>query len=201
MKVLIAFLLVFPGMPVFLSAQPDVVSGSSGAIFDPVAKDSISYTVQFEGSEQYRNLGAEEFCGMTFPGIDAPWSGNTSEIVTVVYTFTKPLFSVDVMLGYVGMRNEKAREQFKFTTDTGDPSLEVDPGTCAKWEVAGNTTISPNVEGAFVAIVHVTSAIPFTVLKIISGDNSQNGGSCYALSKAGAKIAQMNSTPYVKKPE
>lgn len=167
------------------NAQCNIVSGTSGTIQDSASTTSVSYTVAVSGAASFNNIPGSTLCGFTFPGISAPWSGNSDSLGTVTYTFSAPITSVNVFIAYVGTTGQTNPESFIFTTNSSVPVLTVDAGTCAAWTVMGNQITSPSVINALNSIATVSSVTPFTTLSIVSGTNSSvNGGSSYGLCDA-----------------
>jgi hypothetical protein len=169
-----------------LNAQCNIVSGMSGTVHDSASSISVSYNVTLTTGASLTNLGQFFACGILFPSIMAPWSGNSNVIDTVTYTFSSPITSIDVVVGYVGVTGLIAPESFIFTTNGSLPVLTVDSGTCEAWIVSGNEITSPSIINGLNAIVTVVAALPFTDLCIISGsfNSSFNGGSSYGLCDA-----------------
>jgi len=197
---LILILLAFLKWSNFANAQCNIVSGSSGSIFDAALSNSVNYTVSVSGAASFLTFSTETACGLTFPGINAPWSGNTNSLGTVTYTFSEPINSVKVFLAYVGTNTQTNPESFVFNTNGGLPTLSVDPGTCVAWTINGNQITSPTILNAVNSIVTVLSETPFTTLDIISGTNSGiNGGSSYGLCNSSLVTAINNSreNPYL----
>lgn len=184
----------------FANAQCNIVSGSSGSIHDGALSSSVNYTVSVSGAASFLTFGTETACGLTFPGINAPWSGNTNSLGTVTYTFSEPINSVKVFLAYVGTNTQTNPESFVFTTNGGLPTLSVDPGICIAWTINGNQITSPTILNAVNAIVTVLPNAPFTKMSITSGTNSGiNGGSSYGLCDASlvTSINNPRENPYL----
>ena len=169
----------------FVNAQCSLVSGTSGVVQNAGGTVSVNYTCTVSGATIFYNLGTFIACGVSFPGIDAPWSNNTNVLGTATYTFSTPIYAIDVVIGYVGVTGQIQPETFTITTNGSIPSLTVDSGTCAAWTTAGNVITSPSVPGGINSIVRVSSFTPFTTLSILSGANSSStGGSSYGLCSA-----------------
>jgi hypothetical protein len=168
-----------------LKAQCSAVSGMSGTVHNSDSSISVNYTVALTNGASFINLGAATACGFTFPGIIAPWCGNTDVIDTVTYTFSPAITSIDVFVAYVGVSGFIKQESFAFITNGSTPTVTVDSGSCAAWIVVGNQITSPPIPNGLNGIVTVASAIPFTTLGIIGGTNSSaNGGASYGLCSA-----------------
>ena len=169
----------------YSKAQCNAVSGMSGTVHDNGSTITVNYTVSLTTGASFANLGTANACGFLFPGLSAPWCGNTNIIDTVTYTFSSAITSVDVIVAYVGVTGYIRQESFAFITNGSTPVLTVDSGTCAAWIVAGNQIKSPPIPNGLNAVVTVASATPFTTLGIISGDSSNfNGGASYGLCDA-----------------
>jgi len=178
-----------------LKAQCNAVSGMSGFVHDSGSTDSVSYTVAVTTGASFMNLGTADACGFLFPGILAPWCGNTNIIDTVTYTFSSAISSIDVIVAYVGVLGSVHQETFDFITNGSTPTVTVDSGTCAEWIVAGTQITSPPVPDGLNAVVTVSSATPFTTLGIIGGTNSStNGGASYGLCDASILTSVFNLT-------
>lgn len=181
--VMLATLLVIPNL---MQAQCNPVGGSAGVIYNATQTDSATFTVTISSTCSIANLGSATFCSFNFPSILAPWSGNTNgSTSTITYSFSSPISSVDLLIGYTGVNGIIATETFLFTTNTGIPSVMVNSGTCAAWTINGNQTTSPSVPGGMNSIHTISSAIPFsdfTITTNSSGTGSgANGGSSFAL--------------------
>ena len=177
------------------NAQCNAVSGMSGTVHDNASTISVNYTVSLTTGASFINLGVANACGFSFPGISAPWCGNTNIIDTVTYTFSSAIISIDVFLAYVGVTGNIRQESFTFITNGSTPALTVDSGTCAAWIVAGNQTTSPAIPNGLNAVVTAASALPFTTLGIISGTNSSmNGGASYGLCDASVTTSIQNQS-------
>ena len=168
-------------------AQCNPVAGSSGVVWDTNQNDSVSFSVTLSSTCSFTNLGMfTGVCGITFPGAIAPWSGNTNDsISTITYSFSKPITSVDVMIGYTGVNGTIAPETFLFMTDTDTPVVSVNSGTCIPWIINGNETTSPNVTGGLNSIHTLSTSIPFTSFTVTTNSlgtgPGANGGSSFAL--------------------
>ena len=179
----------------YLKAQCNAVSGMSGTVHNSDSSISVNYSVALTNGASFINLGSATACGFSFPGISAPWCGNTDVIDTVTYTFSSAITSIDVFVAYVGVSGFIQQESFAFITNGSTPALTVDSGTCAAWIVAGNQITSPPIPDGLNAIVTVTSASPFTTLGIIGGTNSSaNGGASYGLCSASILTTVQNLT-------
>ena len=165
------------------NAQCTPVGGASGTVQNSTGTTPISFTVAVSSTASITSLGAYAGqCGFTFPGIVTPWSGNTNTISTVTYTFSHPITSIDIFIGYTGVNTYIRPESFTFTTDTDVPTLSVNSGTCVDWTINGNQTTSPNILHAMNSIHTVTTVNGFTTLTIATNSgHNQNGGSSYAL--------------------
>ena len=169
--------------------QCNIVSGSSGSIQNATQTTTVNYTVAVTGATTMANLGSFTSCGFTFPAISAPWSNNSNALGTAVYTFSVPLYSVDVFVAYVGVTGATQPETFTFTTNGAVPGLTINSGSCPGWVTVGNVTSSPSVVGAWNVLTTVTSTVAFTTLTIESGLNSNvNGGSSYGLCSTSAVL-------------
>jgi hypothetical protein len=170
-----------------LNAQCNIVSGPSGTIHDSSSTTLVNYTVAMTTGASMSNLGIFTACNLTFPGIQAPWCGNSNIVDTVTYTFSSAIYSVDVFIAYVGVNGITQPESFTITTNGSTPVVTVDAGTCAPWIISNNQITSPSIPGGLNALATVASSLPFTTMSIISGTNStMTGGSSYGLCDASA---------------
>ncbi len=181
-----------------LHAQCNAVSGMSGFVHNSASTDSVSYTVTVTTGASFMNLGTANACGFSFPGIQAPWCGNTNIIDTVTYTFSSAITSIDVIVAYVGVLGSIHQETFDFITNGSTPAITVDSGSCAAWIVEGTQITSPPLPDGLNAVVTVSSAIPFTTLGVIGGTGSStNGGASYGLCDA-SLLTSVRNLPFEK---
>lgn len=175
-----------------LNAQCIAVGGGSGTIMNTTMNTPINFTTTLSSTAYLANLGAfTGVCGIPFPSIFTPFSGNTNGVTSVVtYNFSVPINSIDILIGYTGVNGTTAPETFWFTTNSGTPTVAVNSGTCIPWTIVGAQTTSPNVVGGLNSVHTVSSASFFTSVTISTNATGSgvgsNGGSSYALCDASA---------------
>ncbi len=179
----IVFLLLMP----LAFPQCNIVSGKKGMIQDSAKSLNIYYNVAIDGDGSFRSLGADLSCGLSFPDIEAPWSGNNSTTSRISYNFSESIVAVKVFIAYTGVQTQIQPETFTITTNGSVPTLIVDPGDCTQWKINANTISSPHIINSVNAIVTVKSTTPFTTLTLTTGmKSSETGGSSYGLCTTGA---------------
>lgn len=172
-------------------SQCVAISDSSGVIYNTTL-DSVDYYITISSTCSFLNIFIPSACGIAFPALTAPWSGNTNGTTsTITYTFSVPITSVDLLIGAVGINgptNPIVPESFIFTTNSSSPSLVVNSGSCAPWIIVGNQTISPSIVGAVNAIHTISSLSQFTSFTITTNSSgvgpTGNGGSLFSLCSA-----------------
>lgn len=183
----------------------NVIGGSTGVLHDSIGKDSVNFSVAVDGCASWLNGFNESYCGIGIVGIETAWTGNGDSPSSITYTFSKPVYSIQLVFVGAGVSGtEGVQEEFEFEISKGDPTVSVNPGSCAEWKVKGSRLISPSSVGAFAAVITISSEKPFTSLKIITEDKkSRTGGTQVALMKYGMKAVKREpaSTPFVVKPE
>ena len=175
-------------LTIFLFSQPNYtiaqctpVGGASGTLTNSTGTNTINFTAALSPTCVLTNLGQfTGVCGISFPSITTPWSGNTNTVSTVTYTFSDSIYAIDILIGYTGINGQILPESFTFTTDNGIPSISVNSGFCTPWTINGNTTTSPNIVGGLNSVHTITSNTPFTTLAIATNSGT-NGGSSYAI--------------------
>ena len=173
-------------------AQCIAIGDSSGTVQDTSMTNSVNFSVTISSTCYYANLGAfVGVCTIPFPGIVAPFSGNTNGSTSVItYTFSSALTSVDLLIGYTGVNGTIATETFLFTTNSVTPTVAVNSGTCIPWTIVGNQTTSPSIVGGLNSIHTISSATPFTEFSIFTNSSGANGGSSFALCNGGLILSQ-----------
>jgi len=174
------------------SAQCIALADSSGVVQNTTLTDSADYFVTFSSTCSFYNGPGSTTCGMTFPSGLAPWSGNTNGSTSLItYTFSVPITSVGLLVGYVGVHGGAgsiAPESFTFTTNNTIPYLNVNSGTCSQWITVGNQTTSPSILGPIIGVHTISATLPFTSFTIATNSSGTgpgaNGGSAFALCDA-----------------
>lgn len=168
-------------------SQCNAIGGSTGTVQDTTLTSSINFTVTISPTCSFVNLGSfSSVCGIVFPGIVAPWSGNTNGYTsTITYSFSSSLTSCDLLIGYTGVNSLIVPETFLFTTNSLSPTLVVNAGTCIPWTIIGNQTTSPLIVGGLNSIHTISSSTPFNSFTISTNSSGiglgANGGSSFAL--------------------
>ncbi|MBL0054209.1 MAG: T9SS type A sorting domain-containing protein [Bacteroidetes bacterium] len=177
-------------------AQCIAIGDSSGTVQDTSMTNSVNFNVTISPTCYYANLGAfVGVCTIPFPGIVAPFSGNTNGSTSAItYTFSSALTSVDLLIGYTGVNGTIATETFLFTTNSVTPTIAVNSGTCIPWTIVGNQTTSPSIVGGLNSIHTISSATPFSEFSIFTNSSGTgpgaNGGSSFALCNGGLILTQ-----------
>lgn len=183
----------------------NVIGGSAGVLRDSIGNDSVNFSVTLDGCASWLNGFNESYCGIGIVGIQTAWTGNSDSPGSITYTFSKPVYSIQLVFVGTGVSGtENVTEEFEFEIPKGDPRVSVNPGSCAEWKVKGSRLISPSSVGAFSAVITISSDKPFTSLKTITEDKkARTGGTQVALMKYGMKAEKREpaSTPFVVKPE
>ena len=174
------FSLLFLLNPHQVQAQCTPVGGVSGIVQSAVGP--VSFTAVLSATASNTNLGPfTGVCGISFPSITTPWSGNSAGVnSTVTYNFSVPITGIDVFVGYTGVNGSINPEAFTYTTNGPIPSVTVNSGTCVPWIINGNTVTSPNIVGGLNSYHTISTTTSFTSLTITT-NSTNNGGSSYAL--------------------
>lgn len=197
--------LLFSALCIFVCMQAAAqryAGGSSGMLRDSITNDSVQYTVSTEGCASWLNGFDESYCGIGIQDIESAWTGNGNSPSTIIYTFSKPVYSVSFAFVGTGMSGqEDVPEVFYFESDQGDPQIKVQPGSCQAWHVQSDKLTSPSSTGAFSAIITVSSDTPFTTLKIVTyEDKTHTGGTQVVLVRNSPDLRSGCSTPFTVPP-
>jgi hypothetical protein len=60
----------------------------------PVVQFRLTIYALFQELLFFTNLGIFTACGISFPGIIAPWSNNIDALGTATYTFSTPIYAI-----------------------------------------------------------------------------------------------------------
>ena len=176
-------------------AQCNLNGNLKGSISDTIKHKTIDFEVSTSPTCKVMNFGENNYCGIIFPAIDAIWSGNTNDsLSTIIYSFSEPIGSIDIIIGVTGVEGGVAQETFVFITDNNIPEVSVYSGNCSSWTVKKNVTTCPSDPMAYTSIHTISLEDGFSTLTIQtessgSGPNS-NGGSNFAICEGSVAIAK-----------
>lgn len=158
------------------------IGGSTGMV-QTTTGDTLSFNVTYSPTSYLLPWVGSSSCGFDFPATATPWSGNWGGATSIVtYSFSEPIYSLDIILAYVGLDSFVVQETFLFGLNQGaTASVLVNSGTCPAWTVDGWTTTSPAFAPGMNAVHTIFSSMPFTDVSIITNSSMENGGSSYAL--------------------
>lgn len=161
---IIVILLFYAFLSVNVLSAQDCTSSYPSSF--PITANGITVDVSFSGSNAgiISTTGQPQLCNYPLPAV-WPWTGNTSNETSILFTFSSPVNDIYLFLGAFGVNNQPSLEETVYiTTNSGVPSLTNTSLFCSGGTISGNSYTANFSNSYGVVIVH--SPTPFTSLTI-----------------------------------